>query len=100
MFKIFFRPVGKRSVVVVDIKNIAGYEIVGNIDILPSIVVDIAGRGRMTEATKHYAGLYGNVMKHGMPQAAVHIVAKQPAHAMSRVAVAQAENGGAVAIRG
>ena len=61
MFKIFFQTVGKGAVMIIDVKDIVGQEIVGDIDILPTVIVNITDRGRMSVAFELDTGGIGDI---------------------------------------
>src|SRR6202035_3247278 len=67
----------------------------------PSIIIDITyGRG-MTISFKYYSRLVRNIMKYGMSQMGVHVIAIQPASVWSSsLVVAMYKNRGVISVRG
>ena len=64
MLKIRLDFIGKRAVVVVDIKDVVPVKVIGNIDILPPVMVDVAHGGGMTKALVGDPGLFAHIPEH------------------------------------
>ena len=84
VLEIFGGPVGEGAVVIVDVKNILGEEIIGDIDILPAVAIEIGYRNAMRISFLENARLAGNIGEDRMSEFCIPVIAIETTGAWER----------------